>query len=120
WFVERRGERKWFTALFSGLGRTLWILILLLPFVLPAPLRFVTFLVLLLLSSVCLSIPGPAFTSWLSDLVPPDHRGRSFGRRNVLAGITTMIVSLPAAWFLDLAVKSHRFSEPVGFAVLFG
>src|SRR5579872_4545957 len=120
YIVERRGERRLFTAWFSGLGRLLWLPILLLPILLPPSIRFVVFAVLLLLSSILLSIPAPAFTSWLSDLVPPDHRGRYFGRRNMLAGITTMVVSLPAAWFLDLAVKRHLFAQAAGFAALFG
>ncbi len=119
YFVERRGERRLFTAFFSVIGRTLWLPILLLPWILPAEARFTAFVALFLLSSILLSIPGPAFTSWMSDLVPPDHRGRYFGRRNMLAGITTMLVSLPAGWFLDMAVKRHLFSEQVGFAALF-
>jgi HEAT repeat protein/MFS family permease len=119
YLVERRGERKWFTAFFSGLGRLLWLPILLLPFVVPGSLRFPLFVVLLLASSLFLSVPVPAFTSWMSDLVPPDQRGRYFGRRNMLAGVTTMVVSLPAAWFLDLAVKRDVLRDEVGFAALF-
>lgn len=118
--VERRGERKWFTAYLSGTGRLLWLPILLIPFLLPTGLRFSAFLVLFLLSNLLLSAAMPAFNSWLSDLVPADHRGRYFGQRNMLAGLTTMLVSLPAAGFLDLAVKQRRFSEAVGFGVLFG
>src|SRR5215210_507921 len=68
YIVERRGERKWFTAFFSGIGRILWLPILLLPFVAPAALRFPLFVVLLLASSLSLSVPVPAFTSWMSDL----------------------------------------------------
>lgn len=120
YFVERRGERKRFTAFFSGLSRFLWLPILLIPVFLPAAARFLAFIGLLLLSSVLIQMSVPAFTSWISDLVPPDHRGRYFGRRNMLAGVTTMVVSLPAAWFLDLAVKQHRFPEWLGFGILFG
>ncbi len=120
YFIERRGERKRFTAFFSGAGRLLWLPILLLPFLLPSQARFSGFLLLLLISSILLSISSPAFTSWMSDLVPPDQRGRYFGRRNMLAGLTTIAVSLPAAWFLDLAVKRHLFPPAVGFSALFG
>lgn len=120
YLVERRGERKRFTALFSGIGRSLWFPILLLPFLAPPGARFPLFVVFLLASSLLISAPVPAFTSWMSDLVPPDQRGRYFGRRNMLAGVTTMLVSLPAAWFLDLAVKRGLFPDAVGFAALFG
>ena len=117
--VERRGERRMFTAIFSAVGRLLWLPILLIPFLLPAAIRFPAFVILLLVASISLSMSGPAFTSWISDLVPPEQRGRYFGRRNMLIGLTTTVVSLPAAWFLDLAVKYHRFPESLGFAGLF-
>ncbi len=120
YFIEKRDERKRFTAWFSVVARTLWLPILLIPFLLPERVQFSAFVMLLLLSSVLLNVPIPAFLSWLSDLVPPDHRGRYFARRNMLAGIVAMVVPLPAAWFLDLAVERKLFPEAVGFAVLFG
>lgn len=120
YFVERAGERRKVTAWFSVLSRLLWIPILLVPVCLPPAARLPAFIALLLVSSLMLHWPIPAFTSWMSDLVPPDHRGRYFGRRNMLAGITAMVVSLPAAWFLDQATKAHRFPEWIGFGVLFG
>jgi len=120
--VEQRGERKWLTAWTTGIGRILWLPILLLPFftAMPGSARFAAFTVLFLASSIAISAAVPAFTSWMADLVPADYRGRYFGRRNMLAGITTMVVSLPAAWFLDLAAKHHHFPTSVGFGVLFG
>lgn len=120
YFIERRGERRLFTAFFAGAGRVLWFPILLLPFLLPEGPRFAAFVVLLLASSVLLSASTPAFLSWMSDLVPPDQRGRYFGRRNMLAGLTTMAISLPAAFFLDLAAKRHLFPQAVAFAAIFG
>src|SRR6266540_1265610 len=47
YFIERRGERKKFTALSSGVGRFLWLPILLLPFAAPSSLRFPLFALLL-------------------------------------------------------------------------
>ncbi|MGC8667801.1 MAG: MFS transporter [Chthonomonadales bacterium] len=120
YIVEQRGERKLFTAWSSLLGRMLWLPILLVPVWLPPGLRMPAFFVLFTLSSILLSIPVPAFMSWMSDLVPPDHRGRYFGKRNMLAGITVMVVSVPAAWFLDLATKRHTLPEWIGFGTLFG
>lgn len=117
--VERLGKRKGLTAYFTIASRMLWVPILLLPFAVPAPARLPAFLALFILASILAQVPVPAFTSWLSDLVPPDHRGRYFARRNMLAGLTVMVVSMPCAWFLDLATKRHLFADRVGFAVLF-
>jgi HEAT repeat protein/MFS-type transporter involved in bile tolerance (Atg22 family) len=119
-YVERRGERRKFVGFCSVFGRLLWIPILLIPFLLPANARLPVFLLLLTLSSALISVTVPAWTSWMSDLVPTSSRGEYFGRRNMLAGIVAMLVPLPAGAFLDQAVKYGRFEPRVGFAVLFG
>jgi HEAT repeat protein/predicted MFS family arabinose efflux permease len=117
-FGERLRERKAITAWSSGAARTLWLLIALLPLLLPGH-ALVPFLLLFSLSFALLNIPVPAWMSWMSDLVPPDHRGRYFARRNMIAGIVGMLIGLPAAWFLDFATKRHPWSA-LGFGTLFG
>jgi len=119
YFGERLSARKPFTALFSIIGRTLWLPILFLPFMLGRERSLYPFLLLFALSYICMNVPIPAYLSWMSDLVPPDHRGRYFARRNMIAGFVGMLIGLPAAWFLDAATrKSHN--EAIGFGVLFG
>lgn len=116
---ERRETRKWFTASYSVTARTLWLPILLVPLLLPRPTALIAFLLLYALSWALLNVPAPAWISWMSDLVPPDHRGRYFARRNTIMGIVGMVAGIPAAWFLDLATKHHHW-EPLGFGTLFG
>lgn len=118
YFTDRLPARKPITAWFSLLGRGLWLPILLLPLLLSKSVALAGFLVLLALSYVALNIPLPAYMSWMSDLVPPDHRGRYFGRRNMIAGVVGMVLGLPAAWFLDFTKRNHN--DLFGFAVLFG
>ncbi|MCS6776541.1 MAG: MFS transporter [Chloroherpetonaceae bacterium] len=119
YFGERLPARKPFCAWFLMAGRGLWVLILLLPYLLGPSRSLYPFLVLYLLSYVAINIPMPAYMAWMSDLVPADHRGRYFGRRNMIAGGAGMLVGLPAAWFLDWTTrKTHQ--EALGFAVLFG
>jgi len=116
---ERRQARRPFVALFAVTGRTLFLPILLLPLVVRPSAALMPFLVLFALSYVLLNFTSPAWTSWMSDLVPPDHRGRYFARRNMVAGIVGMVIGLPAAWFLDYATKQHHW-QALGFGVLFG
>jgi HEAT repeat protein/Na+/melibiose symporter-like transporter len=118
-WVERRGERKRFTAYTAGISRFLWLPILLIPFTLPREIQFTSFVVLFLAASILASMPGPAYTSWMSDLVPANHRGRYFSQRNMLIGITTTVVALPAGWYLDWAKRGGGSSMGTGFAVLF-
>ncbi|HLI48629.1 MAG TPA: MFS transporter, partial [Chthonomonas sp.] len=118
YWAEQKSARKPFVAWCSFCGRMLWLPILLLPFLLPKSLALLGFLLLFTLSSILTSMPQPVWTSWMSDLVPPDHRGRYFGRRNMVAGFVGMVVGMLAAWFLDRMV--HRRHSAMGFAVIFG
>src|SRR5579871_888824 len=119
YFGERQKARKPFTAWFAVFGRSLWLPILLLPVFLPRSVSLFGFLLLFAASFTLLNVTVPAWMSWMSDLVPPDHRGRYFARRNMIAGIVGMLIGLPAAWFLDFAVK-RRHQEAFGFGTLFG
>ena len=119
-YVEKRGERRNFVAVSALIGRLSWFPLLLVPFVLPPVARIPAFIILLGLSSAFLTIVVPAWTSWMSDLVPEASRGQYFGRRNMIAGVVAMLVPLPAGAFLDQAVKFHRFNPSLGFATLFG
>jgi HEAT repeat protein/sugar phosphate permease len=116
---ERREARRPFVAGFAVAGRTLFLPILLLPLIVRPTAALAPFLALFALSYVLLNFTSPAWTSWMSDLVPPDHRGRYFARRNMVAGVVGMVIGLPAAWFLDYATKQHHW-QALGFGVLFG
>lgn len=119
YFGQSGGSRKSFVAAFAVIGRTLWLPILLCPLLLPRDLALPAFLVLFTASFCLLNVTVPAWTSWMSDLVPPDHRGRYFARRNTVAGIVGMLIGLPAAWFLDITTRLHHW-EQTGFGGLFG
>ncbi len=116
---ERRQARRPFVAGFALAGRMLFLPILMLPLIVRPSSALGPFLFLFALSYVLLNFTVPAWTSWMSDLVPPDHRGRYFARRNMVAGIVGMVIGLPAAWFLDYATKRHHW-QTLGFGVLFG
>lgn len=113
-YIERRGERRKFVAFSAGAGRLALAALALVALFVPPELKLAAFLVLLVLSSALLTITVPAWTSWMSDLVPGDARGRYFARRNMLASIIAMLAPLPAAWLLD------RLKADTGFPLLFG
>ena len=120
-WAQRGGSRRSIVATGAILGRGMFLPILLVPFLLPpaSALRLTLFLVLLTLSAAFVTITAPAWTSWMSDLVPASSRGQYFGRRNMIAGIVSLIAPLPAGAFLDHFVKSGALSPPVGFGLLF-
>ncbi|MFQ3611329.1 MAG: MFS transporter, partial [Fimbriimonadales bacterium] len=113
-------SRKQMVLKYATLARIPLLLIAVLPFLSPEFPRLFSFTAFLILSAVIGAFAGPAFLAWLSDLVPPDHRGRYFGRRNMILGLVSASAALPPAIFLDQAVKYDRFPQSVAFGVLFG
>lgn len=119
--VKRFGARKPLVQWASFIGRLLWIPIFLIPLGLfPKNFQVTGFLFLFLLFNALMNLVGPLWTSWISDLVPPDYRGRYFGQRNMYGGFVGMVVSILGGYFLDAAIKHHLMSQPAAFACLFG
>jgi MFS family permease len=115
---ERLGERRRLCALTAGLSRTLWAAMAALPFLaVQGPARLPIFLLILAVAQALIGIAGNAWTSWMSDLVPPRQRGRYFGTRNTITSITAMA----GAWIAGRALDSYRGTgdEPVGYALIF-
>jgi len=82
----------------------------------------VSLLPLFLLSSFAIyiiiaNIGGPAWFSWMGDIVDKKFRGRWFSKRNLLTGFVSIVLALAASFFLNF-FKSKNWTM-LGFAVLF-
>src|SRR5262249_46040776 len=116
---ERLGERRRMTVLSCGVSRSLWALLAALPFLtVLGTARLPIFLLVLAISQALIGITANAWTSWMSDLVPPRQRGRYFGTRNTICSITAMASS----WLSGRALDQYRGAraEPFGYALIFG
>ena len=116
---DRFSSRKVIVTSFALISRLAWIPILLIPFLLPRALWVGTFLIIILIASVFGTLSSPLWTAWISDLVPADNRGRYFGAKNMYGGVTGMVVSVVAGWFLDHMTKTQHWPPLDAFAVLF-
>ncbi len=120
--IEKTGKKKPLCFWSVLLSRALWILIVLLPFKIFAPLSdFRIWVVVAVIgsSSIFGSLAGIAWLAWMSDLVPDNIRGSYFGKRNMIASACGMVVVLLGGKFITL--WEARFSEqnPYGFILLF-
>ncbi|MGQ9900771.1 MAG: MFS transporter [Fimbriimonadales bacterium] len=120
YLADTAPSQKRMVIRYAFYARLPFVAIALLPFLSDSAPRLQLFAGLLILSAVVGSFAGPAFLAWLSALVPPDYRGRYFGRRNMILGLVSAASALPPAIFLDQAVKYQRFSASIAFAVLYG
>lgn len=114
---ERLGVRRMLVALTAGISRSLWALIALLPFL---PLLNATkiglFIGILAVSQALLGIAGNAWTSMMTDLVPPRQRGRYFGLRNTICAVSAMISTFGAGRLLDSYRTVGRDAD--GYAII--
>ncbi len=102
-------------ALFQALMWLPLVLISLLYFRLGNPLLLLLVFYIVLVS---FNAPiGPAWASWMRDLVPADESGRFFGKRNLIVGFVGLVAMLAAGFVLDF-FKAFNLVF-VGFALLF-
>jgi MFS family permease len=81
--------------------------------------NFLPFIILLSYSVyiVIANIGGPAWFSWMGDIVDKNQRGQWFAKRNLILGFVSIILSLLAAFFLDFATKKSWLM--FGFIIIF-
>lgn len=61
---------------------------------------------------------GPAWNSWMGDLVPEKQRGFYFGKRNRIGGFASF-VSLLAAGYILQRFSDGTTTQYIGFAIIF-
>ncbi len=125
YLIERVGRRRAVCVGGAGVSRLLWLLALALPLLVsPAPgqappgAAIAPWLLLAIaaLSALLGSLGGVAWLSWMADLVPIGLRGRYFGSRNLVCGLTSALATVAGGWLLDRFAPAGR---PWGFATLF-
>jgi MFS family permease len=105
--IEATGKRKLIFLIALYFQRVMWIPIALLPLWLmrqhgtgPSSLTIWVFLILLFLMHTGQAVGGPAWVSWMADLVPDRVRGKYFSRRRALGVFT----AVPAAYIVGVAL----------------
>ncbi len=105
--IERTGERKRIFLWAFYIQRFLWVPIALAPLILISwfPDRrggaMLLFLVLMFLMHAGQATGGPAWVSWMADIVPNRLRGRYFSRRRQLGLLPAIPAALAVGFLLD-------------------
>jgi MFS family permease len=106
--IEHTGARK--TIFLAGLyfQRALWFAVALLPLWIvsrygfaDAPRAVFWFLLLTFFMHAGNAVGGPAWVSWMADLVPGRLRGKYFARRRQLGILPALPVAVLVGWLLD-------------------
>ncbi len=123
YLVRVVGARKKLVLWTAGIGRSVFALLV--PFLLMEfGFGVETLLWVVALSSIIMTVAGTTWTSWMSDLVPNERRGRFFGLRNAihgLVGVTTAYLAGRAMdWFKASDHELFGYGLAFGLAVVFG
>lgn len=107
-WIDASGARKPIFLVALLAQRFMWFAIALLPWYLrrePSPfnhqLALFVFMAMMAVTHICQAIGGPAWVSWMADLVPEPIRGRYFARRRQLGIATAIPTALLAGFALD-------------------
>lgn len=115
--IDRTRLRKALVVIPVFFSRILWLPLAVLPWLVPDRSGLALLLVGLFVSSALGSVAGCAWNSWIRDLVPEQLMGRYFARRMAAAVGIGAVISLVAAFGVDLLKK--YFSEKAVYAGLF-
>ncbi|QQE12921.1 MFS transporter [Planctomycetota bacterium] len=103
YFLEKHSLRLKTTIYGIFASRSCWILIGLVPWVLPKSLAWPAMIVLVGLSWATLNFGVPGWISWMADLVPERIRGRFIGNRRRLSLLVGVVSSLCVGELLELS-----------------
>ena len=117
YLVDRLRRRKAIVVISSILSRAFWVVVALLPWLAPEPLRVPLFIAALVAYFGLGSISGCAFNSWMRDFVPEHSMGRYFARRMAISIALGAALSIVAGVAIDFA--RVRNIETLGYSVLF-
>jgi MFS family permease len=119
YLVEKVRNRRAISMIASAGGRSLWVLIALIPFLFPKEAGLTFLLVAILLNSAFTGVSNCSWNSWMRDLVPQDRLGSFFSRRMSLSVGLGIALSLAAAFYIDYWKKQFPHFELYGYSVLF-
>lgn len=122
-WAERARVRRPIVYRLLTVGRGTWLLIAVLPWVVPAAfggLRILAFMALVLSASLLSNVVQPAGFSWFADIVPEHLRARYLSRRAALSTFTVVVVSFVVSRLVESNTSFLFYTCLFGIAGLLG
>ena len=108
--IERLQRRKPLVLRCTALSYCVWLVIAVIPWFVPSPLRPWAMIALIGLGVVFTAMQNPARQSWLADIIPHGLRGRFFGSMSMMTTLITLSVVPLAGALTDKLPKSWGLS----------
>lgn len=119
YFVKRSGSRKKVVVACTAMGRAVYILIALLPF-----LGVTTEGIIILMLALCVqhgmgAISTGAWSSWMRDVIPQNQLGSFFSKRLLLCQIVSVLLGLGCAFLIHHVLQHYGNLEIYCYGLLF-
>ena len=122
-YIEKTGRRKPQMMLFGLVGRSLWVLIPLVPLMVRNFPEIISHQQMLpvvitgvLLASACQAFTSPPFFAWMADLVPARVRPNFFAQRMRIGTIAAIITALASGFIADRYPQTEVYCALLVFA----
>ena len=114
--LEKTGTKKYTTLISLFFGRILWIVIILLAFgFIGKENSILLLMIVLLISSLFSAVGYLSLLSWMKNIVPLRKLASFFGKRNIYATTSGIVVYLIGSYIID----QYNFQEIYGYIFLF-
>jgi len=119
--INKVGSRKKVSIICSLIQRSLWLPVMLIPFLIGAgDARIWLLIALLSFAYLFRSINLTSWTSWMLDIVPEKIRGRFFAKKSSIGNIAYMIAVIMAGALLQWFDGTYGFTLIFGIGLLLG
>jgi MFS family permease len=119
YLVEKMRVRRSITMLAAAFGRSFWLLIAFIPFLVPFELALPLIIVALVFNSLLASMGGCSWNSWMHDLLPKSNLGRFFSKRLLLSTAVSIPLALAAGYFISYWTAAFPGLELAGYSILY-
>lgn len=120
YWVDEHTERRRFVLRAYGLNKAAWWLVIGLAFFLADRALLAALLATVAIWQLAGVSYQPQFSAWFSDVIPPDHRGRTYGGMLTYSTALALCVSIPASRLVDVVASRLGFGSVFACGTVFG
>jgi MFS family permease len=119
YLIEKVRVRRSITILAAALSRSFWLVIAMIPMMVPLEIALPLVLLAMVPNSILGAIGGCSWNSWMHDLLPTKELGRFFSKRMLLSTASSIPLGLFAGFFITWWESIYPNMVLEGYSILF-
>ena len=117
YLIEGYRQRKALVVIGAFISRIFWLVIIVLPWLIPADYRITVFVICLFCHYGLGTIAGCGYNSWMRDLIPQSIMGDYFGKRTAISTAVGVILTLIAGFAVEWLKRTY--SDSLAYVLIF-